>query len=97
MRSPPFATATASSRRWSRDARAVATSFYGFIAIEGLTDSIAFAKELLATARVGVAPGMAFGTPGDPEIEKHIRICFAQDPKRLETALGRIGDALRTI
>ena len=72
-------------------------AFYGFIAIEGLPDSIAFAKELLATARVGVAPGMAFGTPGDPEIEKHIRICFAQDPKRLETALGRIGDALRTI
>lgn len=66
-------------------------AFYGFLAIEGLTDSLSFAKALLAETRVGVAPGMAFGVPGDPEIERHIRICFAQDKTRLQEALDRLG------
>ena len=69
-------------------------AFYGFIAIDGMTDSMAFAKRLVEEAKVGVAPGCAFGPPGDVDNDRFIRICFAQSAARLEEALGRIAKAL---
>ena len=72
-------------------------AFYAFIEVEGLTDSVKFAKDLLINARVGVAPGAAFGARGDKFNDKYIRICFAQDQKRLTEALGRIGGAIDRI
>lgn len=75
---------------WSKPAGA----FYGFIAVEGMTDSVAFAKKLLADAKVGVAPGSAFGPKSDTENDKFIRICFGQSPERLGEALGRIAKAI---
>ncbi len=75
---------------WSKPAGA----FYGFIAVEGMTDSMAFAKRLLDEAKVGVAPGIAFGPKGDTENDRFIRICFAQSPERLSEALGRIAKAI---
>lgn len=74
---------------WSRPAGA----FYGFIAVEGMTDSIGFARRLLAEARVGVAPGVAFGLPDDQRNEGFFRICFAQAPDRLAEAMERIAKA----
>jgi aspartate/methionine/tyrosine aminotransferase len=74
---------------WSKPAGA----FYGFLAVEGMTDSVAFAKRLLAEAKVGVAPGSAFGPKGDRDNDRFIRICFAQDPTRLTEALARIAKA----
>ena len=71
---------------WSKPAGA----FYGFLAVEGMTDSIAFAKRLLLEAKVGVAPGIAFGPKDDRDNDRFIRICFAQDPTRLSDALDRI-------
>lgn len=71
---------------WSKPAGA----FYGFLAVDGMTDSTAFAKRLLEEAKVGVAPGIAFGPKDDKENDRFIRICFAQDPKRLSEALDRI-------
>ena len=71
---------------WSKPAGA----FYGFLAVDGMTDSTAFAKRLLEEAKVGVAPGIAFGPKDDNENDRFIRICFAQDPKRLSEALDRI-------
>ncbi|MBL9096321.1 MAG: pyridoxal phosphate-dependent aminotransferase [Alphaproteobacteria bacterium] len=71
---------------WSKPAGA----FYGFLAVDGMTDSTAFAKRLLEEAKVGVAPGIAFGPKDDRENDRFIRICFAQDPKRLSEALDRI-------
>lgn len=65
-------------------------AFYGFLAVDGMTDSIGFAKRLLLEAKVGVAPGIAFGLPTDKENDKFIRICFAQSPERLSEALERI-------
>jgi aspartate/methionine/tyrosine aminotransferase len=59
-----------------------------------MTDSMAFAKRLLDEAKVGVAPGIAFGPKGDKENDRFIRICFAQSPERLSEALGRIAKAL---
>jgi aspartate/methionine/tyrosine aminotransferase len=69
-------------------------AFYGFLHIDGLKDSLAFAQNLVKTARVGVAPGMAFGTEDDKENDAFIRICFAQDPKLLEEGLARIEKAI---
>jgi aspartate/methionine/tyrosine aminotransferase len=72
--------------RWMRPEGA----FYGFLHIEGLSDSLGFAKDLVRRARVGVAPGSAFGPPGDSQTDSYVRICFAQDPARLLEGLSRI-------
>ena len=68
--------------------------FYGFVAVQGVADSMAFAEFLLEKANVGVAPGMAFGPAGDRDNDRHVRICLAYDPARFAEALGRIGQAL---
>ncbi len=65
-------------------------AFYAFAGIDGLEDSLAFAKEVLARAKVGVAPGAAFGLGG----EGHIRLCFASAPERLAKALDRLAPLL---
>jgi aspartate/methionine/tyrosine aminotransferase len=75
---------------WSKPAGA----FYAFIAIEGMTDSTAFAKRLLEEAKVGVAPGIAFGPKTDKQNDGFIRLCFFQDPERLGEAMTRIGRAI---
>lgn len=61
-------------------------SFYAYLEIDGEKDSFALAKRLVHEAKVGVAPGCAFG-PGN---DQFIRICFAQDAKLLEDALARM-------
>jgi len=66
-------------------------AFYAFLQIDGLTDSLSFAKQILAETRVGLAPGAAFGTGG----EGHLRLCFAASAQRLEPALERLAKALR--
>lgn len=79
--------------RWVRPTGA----FYGFLHIDGMKSSLAFAQHLVRNARVGVAPGSAFGADGDPVNESCIRICFAQDPARLKEGLGRIERALSAV
>jgi aspartate aminotransferase len=66
-------------------------AFYGFLHVEGLKDSLGFAQNLVRTARVGVAPGSAFGPEGDAQCDSYLRICFAQDAMRIETGLERLG------
>jgi aspartate aminotransferase len=66
-------------------------AFYAFIGIEGLTDSLGFAKRLVVDHKVAVAPGIAFGTAG----EGHLRICFAQSEQRLERAVHRLRAGLQ--
>jgi aspartate aminotransferase len=65
-----------------------AAAFYAFFRVDGMTDSLAFAKELLAATGVGLAPGAAFGTGG----EGHLRLCFAATLPTLERALDRFAD-----
>ena len=64
------------------------------LAIDGMTDSMAFAKRLVEEAKVGVAPGIAFGAANDKDNDRFIRICFAQSSALLEEALGRLAKAL---
>ena len=61
-------------------------AFYAFPRIEGVTDSLAFARRVLAEAKVGIAAGYTFG-PGN---EDHVRLCFAIGTGRLEEALNRV-------
>ena len=57
--------------------------FYAFPKLEGLHDSLSFAKKLLLEARVGMAPGIAFGQSG----EGYMRMCFAVSEEILVPAL----------
>jgi aspartate/methionine/tyrosine aminotransferase len=61
-------------------------AFYAFFRVDGVTDSLAFAKELLARTKVGLAPGSAFGPRG----EGHLRLCFARDPETVTEAIERL-------
>jgi aspartate/methionine/tyrosine aminotransferase len=68
-------------------------AFYGFLHVDGLTDSLGFAQSMVKSAKVGVAPGSAFSL-GDPRDDCYLRICFAQDAGKLAEGLGRIGTAV---
>jgi aspartate aminotransferase len=72
-------------------------AFYGFLHIDGLQDSLGFAIDLVKKARVGVAPGSAFSFAGDTLADSYLRICFAQDAKRIATGLERLGNAVAQI
>ncbi|HEY5337839.1 MAG TPA: pyridoxal phosphate-dependent aminotransferase [Rhizomicrobium sp.] len=79
--------------RWMRPEGA----FYGFLNVEGMMDSFKFATELVRDARVGTAPGSAFGPPDDAATDTYIRICFAQDGTALEQGLERLGKAVAAL
>ncbi len=59
---------------------------YSFFRIEGCTDSLALAKTLVAEAKLGAAPGAAFGDEG----EGWLRWCFAQRPEKNAEGLARL-------
>jgi aspartate/methionine/tyrosine aminotransferase len=61
-------------------------AFYSFFKVEGVEDSLAFAKRLVHECGVGLAPGSAFGPGG----EGHLRLCFASSEARLSQALERM-------
>lgn len=79
--------------RWIRPEGA----FYGFLHLDGLADSLEFSRKLVTQARVGVAPGSAFGPSRADATDSFIRICFAQDPARLTEGLSRMEHALSTM
>jgi aspartate/methionine/tyrosine aminotransferase len=62
--------------------------------MDGLNDSLEFARRLVREARVGVAPGSAFGPADSGRHDSFVRICFAQDPAMLGEGLSRIEKAL---
>jgi aspartate/methionine/tyrosine aminotransferase len=66
-------------------------SFYLFLAIDGHPDGRELAIRLLDEARVGVAPGTAFGSGAEP----FLRLCFARDPRLIAEAVGRMRDWLK--
>ena len=61
-------------------------AFYGFFAVDGIDDSMAFAMQVLAETKVGLAPGIAFGAGG----ETYLRICYAKTAALLGEALDRL-------
>ncbi|MFO1311248.1 MAG: pyridoxal phosphate-dependent aminotransferase [Burkholderiales bacterium] len=69
-----------------------AGAMYAFFRVEGLADSLGFCKRLVREARLGLAPGRAFG----PEGEGYVRWCFASDEARLAEGVSRLARALAT-
>jgi aspartate/methionine/tyrosine aminotransferase len=61
-------------------------AFYAFLRIDGVADSMAFAKRALFEAKVGLAPGSAFGPMG----EGFVRLCFARAPAQVAEAIARL-------
>jgi aspartate/methionine/tyrosine aminotransferase len=66
---------------------------YAFFRVEGQDDSLAYAKQLVATSGLGLAPGAAFGD----EAEGWLRWCFAShDPARLSLGVERLRRAIES-
>lgn len=65
-------------------------AFYAFFSVEGEGDSVALAQRVLRQTRVGLAPGLAFGTAG----EAHLRLCFAASEALLTEAMDRLRPVL---
>lgn len=57
---------------------------YVYFRVEGVSDSRAACADILERTGVGLAPGFAFGD------DDFLRICYCNDPKRLETAMERL-------
>lgn len=61
-------------------------AFYAFFAVDGMTDSVAYAKRIIDEANVGLAPGSAFGPAG----EGYLRLCFAASEATLQRGLDAL-------
>jgi len=61
-------------------------SFYLMLSVAGEADSRALAVRLLREAKVGLAPGTAFGPAGQGKL----RLCFAIDPALASEAVRRL-------
>jgi aspartate aminotransferase len=66
-------------------------AFYLFPRIAGAADSFDFCKRLLMDTKVGLAPGVAFGTGG----EGSVRICYAAEREIVREAMARLNMFLR--
>jgi aspartate/methionine/tyrosine aminotransferase len=68
-----------------------AGAMYAFFRVEGVSDSLDFCKRLVREAKLGLAPGSAFG----PEGEGFIRWCFAASDDRLADGITRLSRFLQ--
>jgi aspartate/methionine/tyrosine aminotransferase len=66
-------------------------AFYAFFGVDGMSDTVDFAKRLVREAGVGLAPGEAFGPGG----EGRLRLCFAASLPTLERAFDRLETFMR--
>jgi len=66
-------------------------AMYVFFRVEGVNDSLHFCKRLVREARLGLAPGSAFG----PEGEGFVRWCFAASQERLTEGVRRLARYLK--
>jgi len=63
-----------------------AGAMYAFFRVDGVEDSLAFCKRLVHEAKLGLAPGSAFG----PEGQGFVRWCFAAQQDRLAEGVHRL-------
>src|SRR5262249_36010718 len=63
-------------------------AFYLFFAVDGECDTRMLARRLVDEARVGLAPGIAFGPGG----EGFVRLCFARNGEQLERAVAALAN-----
>jgi aspartate/methionine/tyrosine aminotransferase len=63
-----------------------AGAMYAFFRVDGVRDSMDFCRRLVAEAKLGLAPGSAFG----PDGEGFVRWCFASSAQRLDDGVERL-------
>ncbi|MBB3237613.1 pyridoxal phosphate-dependent aminotransferase [Phyllobacterium endophyticum] len=68
-----------------------AGAFYLLFGIEGITDSYRAAFDIVDEAKVGLAPGTAFGDGGTA----FLRLCFARRIDQVEVAAERLAEWIR--
>ncbi|WP_322049041.1 pyridoxal phosphate-dependent aminotransferase [Paraburkholderia sp. J67] len=82
--------AAALARLQGVDVKVPHGAMYLFFRLAGAQRSLALCKALVREARLGLAPGSAFG----PEGEGYVRWCYACDPARLDAGVARLADYL---
>jgi len=68
-------------------------SFYVMFSVDGITDTLAFCKQAVHDAQVGLAPGIAFGEAS----AQQIRLCYARSETQLAQAMGRLQGFVRNL
>jgi aspartate/methionine/tyrosine aminotransferase len=61
-------------------------AMYAFFRVDGVDDTLDFCRRLVREARLGLAPGSAFG----PEGEGFVRWCFAATDARIDAGVARL-------
>lgn len=61
-------------------------AFYVMFSVDAVTDTLAFCKRAVMEAKVGLAPGVAFGAGA----EHHVRLCYAKTEENLTRAMERL-------
>lgn len=72
---------------------APAGAMYLFLGVDGVRDSVSFAKQLVRERKLGLAPGLAFGAEG----EGYLRWCFASSVERLQQGVQRFESGLAAL
>lgn len=66
------------------------STFYAYFQIDGVSDNLAFIRQLIEQSGLGLAPGLTF----DPDSRNWFRLCFAATEEKLEVALGKLTNHL---
>ncbi|MFH1804715.1 MAG: pyridoxal phosphate-dependent aminotransferase [Pseudomonadota bacterium] len=66
-------------------------AFYAFFRVDGVDDTVSFAKNLLLSEGIGLAPGEAFG----PDGAGYIRACYAVSEDRIHQAMDGLARFLK--
>jgi aspartate/methionine/tyrosine aminotransferase len=61
-------------------------SFYAMFEVDGVNDTFTFCKRAVSEARIGMAPGIAFGKGS----EHLVRLCYAKSRENLTEAMNRL-------
>lgn len=61
-------------------------TFYAFFKVDGIDDSMVFARQLIDSVGLSLAPGGSFGSG----CHQHMRMCFGATPERMHEALNRL-------
>jgi aspartate aminotransferase len=60
--------------------------FYAMFEVAGVHDTLTFCKRAVLEAKIGMAPGIAFGRGS----QRFVRLCYAQSNERLTLAMDRL-------
>jgi aspartate aminotransferase len=60
--------------------------FYAMFEVEGVDDTLTFCKRAVLEAKIGMAPGIAFGRGS----ERFVRLCYARSDEQLAVAMNRL-------